>query len=565
MRWTGPLLVALVAAVVAAIVAIDLEAPSTATRRAEPMVAGPATGGVWYCAAAATGEGHETTLSAAAPTSSSDPAEVEVATLEDGERQVIATNPVFPGSARVTSPTPEDEGGTLGAAVRWWDNPVVVSRAWDRESAESVSGTISGPCASAPSSTWYVPGISTAEGGTARLHLLNPFTVDASVTVTFTTPTSREEPILLQNVSVPAQSVEVVELNEFVPRQADLGVTVRTRSGRVVVEGVQELDAAIGGVEARALAPATPTLSETWVLPWSLGDPVAEADDTEEPDGVEPAPPAEGEEPTSEGDTPVVSTSSPGNGTASWLWVSNPGEDDAAVTLTLHTSEGPVVPDVGELMVEGGRVLRIDLRGLLPPGVATAGATLRSENGVPVAASVSTLMEPEVGDPDETGYTSQRGWPRGAEQWVVPGEAPGDRQQVLHLVNAGGDDAVVDVALWNGTRLHEPSALQDVPVPAGHLVELDVTEVVAGAEQFVAYVTASEGEVVAGRHSVATEGGPDGWIAHVGVPARLWAGGETVPAVGHDPILIEQLGTAGGLQDGSSDGDGAPSPGTPTP
>jgi hypothetical protein len=124
-----------------------------------------------------------------------------------------------------------------------------------------------------------------------------------------------------------------------------------------------------------------------------------------------------------------------------------------------------------------------------PSGVSAAGATLRSENGVPVVASISTLLRPDVADPSVTGYTSQLGWPEPDTSWVVPGEAPGTRQQVIHVVNPGADTAVVDVALWNGAVLSRPAGLQGVEVGPGRLVEFLVSDAVSDATHMVAYVT----------------------------------------------------------------------------
>lgn len=640
MRWTPTLLLAVVALAVGGLVVADLRAPSSAGERPAAVVAGPAVGGAWYCAAGGTGETEELSVVTAAPPSSSSPADTEVRSLT-GEPAILDNRPVFPGSARgadVTVDAP-DQGG-VGVAVRWWDQPIATGRVW-RISGQGTGGFVSGPCASSPSPTWYVPGLSTAGGSTAQLHLANPFGSDASVSIRFTTPAGPEAPILLENVSVSASSVAVVDLGEHIPRQPDVGVAVEVRSGRVVVEAVQRLDAAIGGVDAVALVRAAPRLSETWTIPWSLTDPTedvleqdpdAPVDDgvgedegidgldddgelgteppptdtapteeevsteallapadlttTEAPQPTETDPdpdtdatvddevtPDEDETPDAEdptetptevpGTSPAaVRTASPGAGTASWIWVSNPGEEAAAVTVTLHTADGPVVPDIGdELLVDAGQVLRVDLRGLLPPGQSAAGATVRSENGIPVVAGIASLMAPEIGDPDQTGYTAQLGWPSGDTDWVVPGEQVEDREQVLHLVNPGADVARVDVAVWDGAALRRPADLQQVEVAPGALVELDVTSTVSGAAGMVAYVSTTEGVVVAGRHSVGEEVAD--WVAHTGVPAGLWSGGGAVLPVDHDPQLIERLGTTGGLPV-LEPGEVEPSP-SPTP
>ena len=596
MRWSPTTLLALVALVVGGLVVADLGASSSASDRPDPVAAGPAVGGAWYCAAGAVSETDELSVITATPTSATNPADTEVRALH-GRSTVVATIPVFPGSARLTGLGVEGvDGASVGAAVRWWDEPTVASRVW-RIQGQGPSGLVSGPCASRPSPTWYIPGLSTAGGGTAQLYLANPFATDASVEISFTTPSGPEAPILLENVSVSSASVTVVDLSEYIPRQADIGVRVQTRSGRVVVEGVQRLDAAIGGVDAVALVRAAPQLSETWTIPWAMTDPVAgdagvaaaqDATVTEAPPTTEapadtgtPAPtesPAATEAPTGDGDATeepedtsgvpggaVVRSESPGDGTASWLWVSNPGDQAAAVTVMLHTATGAEVPDIGEeLLIEAGQVLRVDLRGLLPPGQSTTGATVRSENGVPVVAGSATLFAPEAGDADASGYATELGWPGGDASWVVPGEGVGRRQQVVHVVNPGADPAVVDVAVWDGAALRRPTELQEVTVEAGALVELDITEVVSGADQMVAFVTAREGVVVAGRHSVGPEVAD--WIAHTGVPSGLWSGGDVVPPVDHDPQLIERLGTSGGLP--ATDPDAVaptPTPGPATP
>lgn len=543
-RWSPTLLLLAVLAVVGALVVVDLRSPSTASSSPEPVRAGPAVAGAWFCAAGAVGENDQLSVLSASPDSFSAPSDTEI-TAFSGQRQEVASRRVFPGTARSTA-IEEVTGQSVGTEVRWWERPTVTSRVWRRDAADAVSGTVSGPCAEAPSPTWYVPGMSTADGGQARLYLANAFATDASVSVTFTTPTGPEEPIVLENVSVPARSVQVLDLNEYVPRQADLGVAVEIRSGRVVVEGVQDLDPAVGGVRARTLVRASPKLSEVWTMPWALSDPSeASGEAPEEP----PAPDA----PTGER---IVQTDSPGDGTAGWIWVSNPGDEAAAVSLTLHTASGAVAADVGEeLLVDPGRTLRIDLRGLLPPGQSATGATLRSENGVPVVAGASSLLSPEAGDPAQTGFVTEIGVPEADSQWLVPGEAAGQRSQVLHVVNPGAEAAVVDVVVWNGSVLRRPDDLQQLTVPAGALVEVDLTEIVAGGAHMVAHVTATEGAVVAGRHSVGSD--PAGWIAHVGVPSSVWSGGQVVPSVVHAPDLLERYGTTGGLRDVQ--------PGDPTP
>ena len=170
MRWSPTILLAVVAIVVVGLTVADLGSPSVQGDRPDPVAAGPAVGGAWYCAAGAVGDTDELSVVTAAPPGRDAPADTEVRALT-GESTVVATQPVFPGSARVTDlDADEVAGDAVGAAVRWWDHPTAASRVWQIR-GEGPGGLVSGPCASGPSPTWYLPGLSTAGGGTAQLYL----------------------------------------------------------------------------------------------------------------------------------------------------------------------------------------------------------------------------------------------------------------------------------------------------------------------------------------------------------------------------------------------------------
>ena len=157
------------------------------------------------------GETDELSVLTATPMSSSSPSDTEIRAL-DGTSSLVATQPVFPGSARLTD-LDVRRGGHRGRGRR---GRAVVGRAHRHQShlAHRRSGGHGAgrPGASAPSPTWYVPGFITAEGGSAQLYLANPFDADASVSISFTTPSGPVAPILLENVSVPAASVAPIEL-----------------------------------------------------------------------------------------------------------------------------------------------------------------------------------------------------------------------------------------------------------------------------------------------------------------------------------------------------------------
>lgn len=590
----------LVVLLVVAGIGIDLRMPSEATSAPDPAVAGPAVAGAWYCAAGETDEEHRLDIVAATPPGNG-VSQVELVSMAGGAASPATQRRVFAGAS--TTYTAPAGSSAAGIAARWWDRPTAVSRTWQVGGVDDPPGLVSGPCTNQPSPTWYVPGMSTAGGATARLYLSNPFGVDASVSVSFMTGTGPVAPILLENVSIPARDIVSVNLNDHVPREADVGVSVQSRSGRVVVEGVQYLNAAIGNVDAVSLVRASQELAETWTVPWSVTDPGLEAtppeadpegeagDEVAAPEGdtvvdgavaaqeaptedptetstpgptdvpTDPETAAPTAEPTPEPTTPadalappapgpdgltVVETAAPGSGTASWVWVSNPGDEDAAITYALHTRDGVVVPDVGgEVVVRAGHVTRLDLRQALPDPIATAGVTVRSENGVPVAVSVGSLVRPEVGDVAQTGFATTLGSPVASQEWLAIGEPTADRTQVLHVVNVGAEAVTVDVAVWNGSVVRRPAGLTGVPVPAGSMVELALTGAAFPVTEVVAHVTAS-GPVVVGRHSVGPSG-TGGWVSSGAIPASVWEGGNTIPAVAHRTRLAEELGTDQGV------------------
>ncbi len=492
-----------IVAVAAAGVAIDRADPSVATARPEPVRAGAAVSGAWYCAIADADEGAVTRVVAATPPGdTATAAEVVIDSFAGGVTARGDEITVNPGSsARRDFGT---ERAEFGVAARWWEAPAAVSRSVFVQPTGGPEGYLEGPCESQPSPQWVIPGLATAGGAQAQLVLANPFDTDASVTVTFTTPDGLIEPKLLENVVVEKRSTRMVLLNEHAPERSDLGVVVRTRSGRVIAEATQTLSAAIGGVDGVSLAKAAAEPAETWTIPWfEVG-----------PDGD----------------------------TQSWLWVSNLEDRPAALALTFHTADGGVVPETfDELAVAPGETRRVDLGELLPAGVTEAGVTIRSENSVPITASVAT--EHLGDDAARTGFAVQLGAPEPDATWVLTGGPTAGRGSRLHLANPGSAPALVDVVLWSATGAVRPPGLQGLQVPAGALTSSDLTAFLPPeADDHTIFVVAREGTVVAGREASDTTG-TRRFVAAVGVPGGTWSGGEVVPPVTYAPSLTQRLGT----------------------
>ena len=501
-RPPAPVALLLVAALVVLGVVLDARRPSQATDRPPPVRAGAATSGAWYCAAGDTQGGDSLHVVAASPPSPlSQPSVVRIDSLHDGTvGRTGEDTQVFPDSSFARAVTVDEPG--VAVAARWWERPAAISRVWEMTSPGGPTGYVTGPCEPGPSPTWIIPGVATAGGAQAVLYLANPFESDASLSIEFTTSDGTVAPRLLENVVVSRHSVKQILLNQYAPEMPDLGVVVHTRSGRIVAEAVQTFNAAIGGVDGTSLVKAARAPAETWTIPW-----LADRQDT----------------------------------ATSWLWITNTNDQAASVALSVHTKDGGAVspPGLEEITVDPHGVQRVDLQGVVPG--SQGGLTVRSDNGVPIVASVAT--EFTTPPSERTGLSVQLGAPRTDASWVLAGGPTNGRQILLRLVNPRGETARVDVSLWSATGVLRPDDLQGVEIPPGGWTSLDLGTDLPAADHFSAFVTAEEGEVVAGLEAYDVAG-PRRLVATLGVPASVWAGGQIVPPVEYVPGFTQRVGTS---------------------
>jgi hypothetical protein len=506
MRWSSSTIgLVVVAALVGLGLVVDALNPAGAGTAPAPAVVGPARSGAAICAAAgAAGEDRTTIVTTALPvaevTDTLPSADVTVDVAAEGLVVGAEARAVSPGSA-ATVTVPAGIANPV-VASRWFDVATAVHRSWAVGEDSGVTGRVEGPCPAEVSDAWVVPGLATAGGATAAVVLANPFTTDASVSIAFTTPDGPVRPRLLENIVVQKGSVRTVSVNEHAPEQPDLGAMVTTRSGRVVVEATQQFDAAIGGVEGIALAPAVASPAETWTIPWFT-------------DGPEQA---------------------------SWLWLTNPDDRPAAVAVTLHTADGGLVPEgIEELTLAPGSTRRVDLRGLLGEGGGSGGVTVRTDNGVGIAVSVATQLLDE-GDVARTGIGIGAGAQAPSTTWVAAGGPTAGRTMSLTLVNPSAEPAVVDVAVWTPGGVTRPLGLQGIEVPAGAYRAVSLGDTVPEAEAHALVVTTSEGQVVVGTVGFASEG-PLAFAVAIGSSVRALDGGEAVAPVRSATGLTQRLGT----------------------
>lgn len=534
------LLAAIVAALVLVMLAFLPDPPRVEVEDAVGVeTTEPASAGVWYCPSTDGGDGVRLTL--AAPPGGGRPALFQANDF-GGDDSAVVTGELFPGAG--TSRGLED--ASRAVEVRWSDRPMVVSRV--AEHGGDVPGPVAGPCTSSVSTSWFVPGVTTDAGSTAELHVGNPFTADAAVAVDFFTPAGTESPLAVQNVPVPAGGTTVIDLDEVMPQQEDLGVRVTARSGRVAVEGVQVSVPTINGVQGRSWVGAVERADTSWHLPWvrTAGDDTAGfgADEDQDEDDTPT------EAPTDPDDIEVVVEGEARPG--AWVWVSNPAGERAELNLSLLTASGRVVPDlVTPLGVEPGAITRIDLEPFLEDLEGDVGVQVVSTNAVPVVVGGGTVVA-TGGGVDRTGIAVLAGQRSADTSWSLTGPSGPDRRQVLTLGNPDEVTARVSVTAWTGVTSVRPADLQEIVLAPGQTTSVDLDDVDLSAASFTVFVGVIEGRVTASLRS-ASDDGPLGLSVPPGVPSRIWVSSGIVTVVHREDGMVNRYGTSLGLPAVESD------------
>lgn len=331
-------------------------------------------------------------------------------------------------------------------------------------------GEDAAPCASAPSANWYFADGSTAKDATLLLSLFNPFPEDAIADLSFATDQGRAVPAALQGVVVPARSVVVKSVGDFVRRRELVGTTVSVRDGRLAVAKTQLHNG--GGRKGMALVLGAPSPGEEWEFP--------------------------------EGYT--------ADGITERFVIYNPTEQEAAVDLALTLDEGAAepfeltVPPRGQVMVEANKESRI------PKGVAHA-ATVRSANGVPVVAEQTI----DAATPARAGFANLLGSRATARRWVLAaGSATETLDEWVTVRNPGTRKATLSLtALAQGQPL-AIEGLQDVEIPAGRRAAFRIGDHLKRPD--LAILVTADVPVVVQRSIYKVNG--SGMTATMGVPLR---------------------------------------------
>ncbi len=326
----------------------------------------------WFCVAGRASDAHEVTIA------------------NVGSVPAVGTVTVFgsapaDGSARpepVTQAVSVEAGGRLSlplaniiADAEWLAATVELDGGQTvvNHSVSGVNGGDSEPCADRGSSTWYEPWGTTVLGAELSLVLFNPFPEDAVVDVSFATENGVREPSDFQSIVVPGRSVvplavggtetpdaeDLLADGQLDEADVDLGgpitvadrvsAAVVVRSGRIVVERVQDLDPLESdGLQGLVVGLPAPATAEAWVFPTGRLD----------------------------------------EGMQSRLVVFNPSDEQAEVDVEVITDDPSIPVEPFELTVLARQSVAVDLdQEPRMDDVAGFSLLVRSVNSVPMVAS----------------------------------------------------------------------------------------------------------------------------------------------------------------------------------
>jgi hypothetical protein len=260
---------------------VDGAAPAGTVLGMPAVASQDALSSTWYCAA---GTGDEGGM-----------ADHTVTILNPGDRSLDATVTVYGGVLASSSPTTAETSDAAAASVA---APAAAARAirlpaHDRAElrlgdlvaaplvaalVEAAGGAVVvdhrvagphgvdvGPCTSATAPVWHLASGATTRDAREVVVLFNPFPTDAIVDIGFHTDAGPREPVRFQGFPVAAGTVVGVDIGDDVAREPHVSATLRTRTGRVVVERLQEFDGSLGP-EGLAVALGVPEPAPAWAF-----------------------------------------------------------------------------------------------------------------------------------------------------------------------------------------------------------------------------------------------------------------------------------------------------------
>jgi hypothetical protein len=344
-----------------------------------------------------------------------------------------------------------DPAGTIvgpGVVVEVFGGRSVVEHEIDGQNDVAV-----GPCARQPGRNWFFAAGTTERGAEQNLSLFNPFADDAIVDLSFVTDAGFVAPAELQSLVVPRRSRVTVPIGNFVRRQAQVGVRVRVRTGRVVAEQSLAFTSEHETRRGLTLSLGATEQARSWTLPGVASE-----------DGARHA-----------------------------LFVAN---FDAAATQVevapRFEDENTVSPTT--VPVGGMSAAIIDLGPLVAPGVLFA-VQVRTTHDTPIVVEeLASWGSPAVA----TGSAAAPGSPVAARAWAFAVSRLGpEGATTVSVLNPGRRPATISLLAYESGRLDRPASAPEFAVPPGKQVTFDLRELEVAPDQVV--VVRADMPVVAAR------------------------------------------------------------------
>ena len=477
MRSTRVLAIAAIAGLLAAGVVIDLperSRPGRTVPHVSALAAPTGTVNTWFCPGGSGDAGWaELTVQMASSSDQTRTATVSVLPGGSGSHEARTVEiDVEPGGHVLFRPSQQIPGAQwLGAVVEVGGADVVVEQIL----TASQGGVGRSPCLTRTAGSWVVSNGATrlaVERERFVVMLLNPFPDVAVADIELVADVGRDS---VEGLVVPAQRVVAVDVTDEITVAGTVAAFINVVSGRVAASWIQISDGPIAGRGART-APAVPGAAPQWHLP------VAAA----------------------------------GAARRDVVAVSNPSADDVAeVDLEILTeAPGPAVSPI-EITVRPGRTALVDLSGQgRLDGLGPFSVAVRSLQGVPVTASITSVTFPAGADDDTAqaasveGSTATIGADAAARRWLVPGEASSEDADTGLDADAGLGAEASALVIVNPSRVGiaevdvrvDGELVRSVELGPGRVRRLPLAQL-GGSDRFVAEVSSSA-PVVVGRELV---------------------------------------------------------------
>jgi hypothetical protein len=334
------------------------------------------------------------------------------------------------------------EGPPAASTVEYFGAPVGAGMI---VSLPKGGGLAADPCASDASRQWVVPGGTTLRGQRARLVIMNPFAIEATVEVSLAAPRRVVRPGALRGLVLPPHRSTSVDLNRYALGEEALAARIQATLGRVVAGGM--------GISTEGVRSAigVPAPARAWVLPGSADDGVTD------------------------------------------LQVVVPGRQDAPLRVRAQRSDGQA-PLIDEASVAAGFAEMFELE------AERSGVLVESAGAPPLVASRRT-----VSSDSEDGALTAGASPRPARWLALPASGPGGEGARLLLVNSGGRTARARVTLLSDTGPLDAPSVASVTLGAGRILVVDLSSL-AGLRPVAALVEVNDGTLVPAQESISAVG-----------------------------------------------------------